>query len=326
MQGQLDGVLGLDVRRGSTGDTKANWTSFLRSQGRASEAVAVYEDVLPSLRDVLGEDHPNTLTVQQNLGVALVDEGRCTEARALLEATLAGYERTAGPDHPTTLAVGADLALAYDRLGLAEPAEELLRRSLSGTSARLGRLHPETDSRRKDYLVFLHGQPGRAADCLRLAEESVEAQRAHGGDRPGLLRSLANLATLQNELGRPDEAEACLLEALAGTRELFGAEHLETLLTESALVAIYCDQQRFAAAEEVAHRTVEVAARTLPADSVDLARFRGRYGIVLRHLGDDAAALEQFRPAHVVFERVFGPGHRWTRVLGAHRAELGDEL
>jgi hypothetical protein len=51
---------------------------------------------------VLGHDHPDTLTLQDNLAGAYRYAGRLEQAIPLYERTLADRERVLGPDHPDT--------------------------------------------------------------------------------------------------------------------------------------------------------------------------------------------------------------------------------
>ena len=62
---------------------------------------------------VLGADHPDTLTVCNNLAHAYDSVGRFGEAIELYERVLAERERVLGADHPDTLTVRNNLAVAY---------------------------------------------------------------------------------------------------------------------------------------------------------------------------------------------------------------------
>ena len=66
---------------------------------------------------VLGRDHPDTLTSQNNLAAAYRSAGNLTEAIPLYEKTLADRERVVGPDHPDTLISRSNLASAYGAAG-----------------------------------------------------------------------------------------------------------------------------------------------------------------------------------------------------------------
>ena len=61
----------------------------------------------------LGPDHPDTLTMRDNLAVAYRDAGRAADAIPLFKLTLATRARRLGPDHPDTLITRNNLARAY---------------------------------------------------------------------------------------------------------------------------------------------------------------------------------------------------------------------
>ena len=62
---------------------------------------------------ILGPDHPDTLTSQNNLATTYQDAGRVDEAILLLAQTLAVREGRLGQDHPSTLNSRSNLAAAY---------------------------------------------------------------------------------------------------------------------------------------------------------------------------------------------------------------------
>lgn len=63
---------------------------------RVGEATAMSEQALARHERVLGHDHPDTLTVRNNLGDVYLVAGRVHEAIAVFEQTLADAERILG--------------------------------------------------------------------------------------------------------------------------------------------------------------------------------------------------------------------------------------
>ena len=102
-----------------------------------SEAVGVIEDVL-------GADHPVTLTVRNNLAGAYESVGRFGEAIELYEQVLAERERVLGADHPDTLAVRNNLAGAYKSVGRFSDAIDAWEKLLPDCQRVLGLEHPLT--------------------------------------------------------------------------------------------------------------------------------------------------------------------------------------
>jgi hypothetical protein len=65
--------------------------------------------VLARSREILGEDHPDTLTAAANLAATLRAMGDYPAARGLFENVLARSREILGEDHPHTRAVGRAL-------------------------------------------------------------------------------------------------------------------------------------------------------------------------------------------------------------------------
>jgi hypothetical protein len=66
-----------------------NLASTYRDQGRTGEAAALQEEVMEKHRQILGAEHPNTLTSMNNLALTYRDQGKTGEAAALQEEAAA---------------------------------------------------------------------------------------------------------------------------------------------------------------------------------------------------------------------------------------------
>ncbi|MCA1702538.1 MAG: tetratricopeptide repeat protein [Actinobacteria bacterium] len=56
--------------------------------------------------DLLGAEHPNTLTARAHLAASYYQAGRTSDAIALQEQVLADCQRLLGAEHPHTLSTG----------------------------------------------------------------------------------------------------------------------------------------------------------------------------------------------------------------------------
>ena len=86
----------------------------------------MFEQVLTDSIRILGEDHPNTLTIRNNLAATYRSAGRLTEAITLFEQVLTDRTRILDKDHPDTLATLDALARAYKDAGFLDKATALL--------------------------------------------------------------------------------------------------------------------------------------------------------------------------------------------------------
>ena len=87
------------------------------SLGEHRQARQLQNDTLTRLRQVLGEDHPDTLTSASRLAADLRELGEYQQARGLDEDTLARRRRVLGDDHPDTLTSANNLAADLRPLG-----------------------------------------------------------------------------------------------------------------------------------------------------------------------------------------------------------------
>jgi Tetratricopeptide repeat. len=75
----------------------------LDSQGKYEEAVAMHRRALEGYEEVLGREHPFTLTSVSNLGLVLDSQGKYEEAEAMHRRALEVRGKVLGREHPDTL-------------------------------------------------------------------------------------------------------------------------------------------------------------------------------------------------------------------------------
>lgn len=109
-----------------------------------AQAIKYGLDLVADCERVLGDTHPDTLTVRHDLAAAYRDAGRLDEAMPLLERTLADRERVLGDTHPNTLASRHDLADAYRNVGRLDEAIPVYERTLADCERVQGKTHPDT--------------------------------------------------------------------------------------------------------------------------------------------------------------------------------------
>ena len=167
----------------------------------AWQAILVGEPVTADSALLLGPDHPDTLSSQNNLAIAYQEKGRAAEAIRLHEQALAGRERVLGADHPDTLSSQNNLAVAYQGVGWSAEAIALFEQALAGRERVLGADHPDTLSSQNN-LAIAYQEVGRVAEALALFEQTLAAfAGVLGPDHPKTLISRANLASAYRDAG-----------------------------------------------------------------------------------------------------------------------------
>ena len=193
-------------------------------------AVAVVEDVL-------GPDHPGTLTVRNNLAIAYKSVGRFGEAIDAWEELLPDCQRVLGADHPDTLSVRNNLALVYDSVGRFGEAIELFEQVLADRVRVLGDDNPYTLSVRNN-LAIAYYSVGRFGEAIELFEQVLaERERLLGPDHPDTLTIRNSLAAAYHSAGRFYEAINAWEELLPDCQRVLGVEHPLTKRVEKNLEA-----------------------------------------------------------------------------------------
>ena len=119
--------------------------SLYQCAGRYEEAIMLYEDNLSAMEQLMGPQHPDTLTYRHGLACSYHAIGRYKDAVKLDEETLSARERVVlGAEHPDTLQSRNNLAAGYHQLGRYDEAIQLHEQNLKIYERLLGPEHPET--------------------------------------------------------------------------------------------------------------------------------------------------------------------------------------
>jgi tetratricopeptide (TPR) repeat protein len=194
--------------------------AYLHARGEPRPASSLLERVHRHRTDVLGADHPDTLTSATNLAVDLWSLGEYERARALNEETLVRRRRVLGVDHPDTLTSAANLAVDLWSLGEYERARALDEETLVRRRRVLGVDHPDTLTSAANLALTLWNA-GEHEQARALNEETLaQRRRVLGADHPDTLISVTNLALDLSSLGEYEQARALNEEILARRRAL----------------------------------------------------------------------------------------------------------
>ncbi|RAQ75712.1 kinesin light chain 1 and [Aspergillus flavus] len=122
----------------------ANIGRCLYSDGRWKEAEELQLRVTELSKQVLGLEHPDTLTSMANLVLTYWNLGQWKEAEQLEIQVMELRKQVLGPEHPETLTSMHNLASIFRDQGQWKEAEELQLRVMELRKQVLGPEHPET--------------------------------------------------------------------------------------------------------------------------------------------------------------------------------------
>ena len=273
------------------------------------DSIELYEQVLAERERVLGPDHPDTLTIRNNLAGAYKSAGRLAEAIELYEQVLADRVRVLGPDHPDTLTVRNNLAGAYKSAGRLAEAVELFERVLAERERVLGPDHPDTLAARNN-LAGAYYSVGRFGEAIELFERVLaERERVLGSDHPDTLTTRNNLAGAYYFAGRFGEAIELLGRVLAERERVLGPDHPDTLTVRNNLAFAYHSAGRFGEAIELFERVLADQERVLGPDHPGTLTTRNSLAGAYEDVGRFGEAIELFERVLADQERVLGPDH-----------------
>ncbi|GAA2486554.1 tetratricopeptide repeat protein [Winogradskya humida] len=205
-----------------------------------TSAVAVGESLAADLEDLLGADHPATLTCRHNLGYAYFELHRFEQAIPLLERTAAA-ERTRDPDGEdndslTTLQV---LATAYAGADRPDEALDLLQQVYAGREKTNGPDHPLT-LRSRLFLAHELLVAGHTREALAAFTLTVQAlERTRGPEHPQTLGARHGLGKALLRTGRLAEAVDALERLPDAFEQRYGPAHPDVATSCSQLAAAY---------------------------------------------------------------------------------------
>jgi non-specific serine/threonine protein kinase/serine/threonine-protein kinase len=207
--------------------------------GQYARAQAVYEELLPLQRSLLGDDSRNTLTSMNNLAFALARQGRFAEAVALQVQVLESRKRVFGSESTIVLQTMLNLAGMTFEHGDTVACETWLTGITDLLSKMAGKESLATLEVRYSVAGIRRAQ-GRIDDARTIALELVQLARAMlpKGERFGAeCEELAGV--LCSESRRFDEAETLLTNAREGFETASGPKSPDQKRVLEHLVRLY---------------------------------------------------------------------------------------
>ncbi|KAK7028428.1 P-loop containing nucleoside triphosphate hydrolase protein [Favolaschia claudopus] len=251
------------ITQGITKDIGLELALVLHEQGYFQHAEELEVVVVEARTQLLGKEHPDTLTSMANLASTYFQQGKWGEAEVLQVEVLELTKRVLGKEHPDTLRSMANLARTYAEQGKWSEAEELEVAVLEARKRLLGKEHTDT-LRSMANLARTYAEQGKWSEAEELEVAVLEARkRLLGKEHPGTLRSMANFARTYSEQGKWSEAEELEVAVLEARKRVLGKEHPSTLASMTNLASTYWDQGKWGEAEGLEVAVLELTKRVL---------------------------------------------------------------
>jgi len=197
--------------------------------GDRAKALAMQQALHARAAAALGDNHPFTLKVLNNIGINLARTGSAAEGRAIFEKLYPLRAQVLGPEHEDTLGSMSNLAILRVISGDAPAAAELQDRLVDIYSRRLGNEHPTTLSQRANLANMLQDL-GQLDESEAMMRQVLDARvRVLGTDSNDAMRSRLNLAAVLARRGSVDEGLALEDVVIEGRTRVLGPRHPDTV-------------------------------------------------------------------------------------------------
>jgi hypothetical protein len=213
----------------------AQIAEYLGVSGNYVAACELYRRAVQARVQVLGPEHPDTLTVYNILAHWMGVAGDAAGARDLSAALLPVRVRVSGPEHQETLVTRGNLARWTGAAGDAAGARDQFAALLPAIERVLGPEHKDALTARANLASFM----GAAGDAAGARDEYVAllpvAVRVLGPEHPDTLAVYNNLAHWRGAAGDAAGARDLYAALLPVIERAFAPEHPNTLATRNNL-------------------------------------------------------------------------------------------
>ncbi|KAK3374696.1 hypothetical protein B0H63DRAFT_452540 [Podospora didyma] len=295
-------------------------TGFFMYRGQWRDAERFQLEAVELQEEVLGSDHPDTLTSIGNLASTYLYQGRWEAAEKLGVQVMEIRKTKLGADHPSTLTSMANLASTYRSQGRWEEAEKLEVQVMEMSKTKLGADHPSTLTSMAN-LASTYLYQGRWEEAEKLGVQVMEIRKTKlGADHPDTLTSISNLASTYLYQGRWEEAEKLGVQVMEIRKTKLGADHPSTLTSMANLASTYLYQGRWEEAEKLGVQAMEISKTKLGADHPDTLTIMANLAFTYRNQGrwEEAEKLEV--QAMEISKTKLGADHPTTLTIMANLA------
>ena len=296
--------------------------------GNYIKAKNAYQELYELYKRELGEKHPYTLMVLNNLAVFYGYLGYYKKACELQNTVYNAHRGTLGEKHPDTLKSLANLANSYSCLRDYNKALEMKNAVYNGLKEILGEKHPDTLTALAN-LANSYSDLGNYSKALEMRIVVYNTRKENLGEKHSdTLTALANLANSYSDLGNYSKALEMRNAVYNGLKEILGEKHPDTLTALANLANSYSDLGDYSKALEMRNAIYNVRKEILGEKHPDTLTTLASLAYSYSDLGDYSKALEMRNTIYNAFKEIQGENHLDTlsalNNLANSYSDLGD--
>ncbi|MAE66244.1 MAG: hypothetical protein CMJ18_18390 [Phycisphaeraceae bacterium] len=249
--------------RGEVARTMSSLAQALEDQDKWAEAESLLVEALKIQRDLLGNEHEQTLDTIQRLTIVMAKRGRLGVIIPLAEELVRTSRSRYGPAHVRTLDAECNLALYVRAQGRLEDAKRIAKGILQAAGAD-PKKHLVYIASATSILSEIHRDDDRLEEAEMLGRRALEMRRTYTDRVPEeTIHSLTSLSTTLSRLGKFIEAEQLAREALEICRETLAYDHPRALSIMSNLAENIARRGRFDEGERLLREVLMIRRRRL---------------------------------------------------------------
>lgn len=277
--------------------------------GEMNDAKAQLTQSVDGLREVLGEEHIETLAAKDDLAMFHEQAAEYPEAERLCREVLDVRQRVLGAEDPLTLLSRSNMAEIWSAQGRFAESVAENRKLLEARMRILGPEDPQTVTTMNNLANSLQSLQ-QFDEAEQLYGRAIEIEnRVKGILHPHTLRTSANLALLYQETNRLPEALVLHRQLLERRQSVLGADHPDTFITLGNLAIVLRAMGQVDEAEAILRRLLDAERRVLGDKHPFVGSATVLIGSILARRGEYAEAENLTRESLSIFEAALGPDH-----------------
>ncbi|KAG8193895.1 hypothetical protein JTE90_011454 [Oedothorax gibbosus] len=217
----------------------------LCSQERYEKALVLFKSVFEARKDLLGMDHPDTLTMQLEIGETLCKQQKYKEALNVCEAVCQKQKEVLGEQNADTLKTKGLIALILHRQGKNAEALALYKDLVPKLIELLGP-HQSDVLDMKSEMALVLCDLCNFEEALALNNETLKIlAKLHGLNHPKTLDVQNNTAMVLLKQGKEAKALKLFKTVYEARKKVLGPNHSDTLTTSQWIELITTLMKRF---------------------------------------------------------------------------------
>ncbi len=284
-----------------------------QSLGRNDEALPLFEKGYRLYQEVLGEKHPTSILILNNLATVYQSLGNFSEALPLSVKSYRFHKKVLGNQHPKTIESLLSLATIYQDLGWFNMALLLSEKGYRLSQKVLGEKHPNTLGS-LNTLAGIYKDLGRLSETLPLIKKVYRLSKEVLGEKhPNTLTIQNNLALTYKDLGQLSDEVLLLSEnGYHLSQEVLGEKHSETLTSRNNLALIYQDLGSLDKALPLFEQNYDLSKEVLGEQHPNTISSLNNLAAIYQELGKFSDALPLFKSGYRLRANMLGEKHPHT--------------